>query len=267
SNGSGWTSNQYPNDQTATMERNCVDILTDNPISITKTASANTVQVGNNVTYTIVVKNQSVPFLNGGRIGVTVAAANGGLSASSNSLTLKYRIYHGAHEPLIDYKNYRVSYYLNKPGPPTWIPTYTINEGVATTPTASQQTLSAGATWNHRFLLTFPDQLATITPFLNFYNGQTRYIHQGATVPQRLVFYINDAANTSYNWTTDWSSEATAQATDAAPYWPVTNDWTNPWNTNQPVTKYTPFSCSNDVTTTVAKQLVEEWDGYTWRRI
>ena len=265
-NGTGWTSNEYPNYQTAVMQRNCVDIITDNPIALTKTASRSTVEVGDTLLYTIVIKDQSVPFLNGGRPGVIVTGANGGLSASSNILELKYRIYHGGHEPLINYENYRVSYYMNKPGPPTWITTVTINEGVNTPPTPSQQTLSAGPTWNHRFIITFPNQLATVTPYLSYYKSPGN-IHQGATFPQRLAFQFSDAANTPYNWTTDWSSEPTINTGDGNLYFPIANDWTNPLNLNRPVLKYHPNSCSNDVTVTSTKQLVEEWDGYTWRRI
>ncbi|MFL5731142.1 MAG: glycosyl hydrolase family 8, partial [Cytophagaceae bacterium] len=267
SNGTGWTSNEYPNNITDVMERNCVDILPTRPLTITKVASKTLANPGDVVTYTITVKNNSVPFLNGGRPGVRVAFANGGISASANSLTLKHRIYHGAHEAYINYANYRTSYFLNKPGPPAWILTNTINEGVATVPTFSQQTLIPGPTWNHRFILQFPSQIATITQFLYFYSGQGRYIHEGALMPQRMVSFINSAGNPNYDWTTDWSAEPGASAADGHPYWPVANDWTDPLLPNQPVLKYSPDNCSNNVTTTVNKLLVEEYDGYTWRRI
>jgi len=268
SNGTGWTSNEYPNNQTATMQRNCVDILIDNPIALTKTASRPTVEVGDTLMYTIVIKDQSVPFLNGGRQGVVVTGANGGLSTSAGALELKYRIYHGAYEPLINYKNYRVSYYLNKPGPPKWVTTVTINEGVdVSSPTPSQQTLSAGPTWNQRYILTFPDQLATTTFWLIVQYNNSNQIHQGALQAQRLAFQFNNAAYTNFNWTNDWSSEPAITAGDGNLYFPIANDWTDPLNLNQPVLKYDPSNCANNVTTTSTKQLVEEWDGYTWRRI
>jgi uncharacterized repeat protein (TIGR01451 family) len=266
SNGTGWTSNEYPNNITDVMERNCVDILVDNPLTIKKTASRSLVSAGDTVSYTIVVKNKSVAFLNGGRPGVLLAGAHSGLNASASSVTLKYRVYHGAHEAYINYQNYRVSYFMNKPGPPTWITNVTVNEGSATAPTPGQQSLVPGATWNHRFMLTFPSQIATITQFLYFYSGQGRFIHEGALMPQRLVFDVHDAANSSYNWTNDWSSEPTVNAADGDPYWPIANDWTDPLVPNKAVTKYHPNNCSNNVTKTITKQLVEEWDGYTWRR-
>ena len=269
-NGTGWTSNVYPNNNTAVMQRNCVDILPSRPLSISKLASKATVQPGDTISYTIKVKNNSVPFLNGGRMGVVVATGNNGVPASNNSLYFKYRIYHGAHEAYIDYQNYRVSYYLNKTNGgtlPTWVLSTTINEGVGSTPTLTQEALVPGANWNQRFILQFPPQLATITPFLYMYSGNAISIHQGALMPQRLVAYIHDSGWLNWNWTTDWSAETTISAADGDPYWPIANDWTDPLLPNQPVLKYSPDACSNNVTTTSTKQLVEEWDGYTWRRI
>ena len=267
SDGSGWVSNEYPNRITATMERNWVDIINEHPLSITKIASKSTVKPGDTLSYTIVVKNKSVPFLNGGRSAVTIAGGHSGLGANASTLTLKYRIYHGAEEAYINYKNYRVSYFLNKPGPPTWQINTTVNEGSSVVPTTTQENISPGATWNHRFILTFPDQLATITPHLAFYSGQGRYIHEGALMPQRLVFDVHASSWMGQDWTNDWSSEPTMQAADGDVYWPIANDFTNPSLLNQPVLKYHPNNCSNNVTKTITKQLVEEWDGYCWRRI
>ena len=266
-NGSGWTSNEYPNNITPIMMRNCVDILSEHPLNISKTASKTTLHPGDTVSYTIVVKNKSVAFLNGGRPGVIVAGGHSGLGAAASTLTLKYRIYHGAEEAYINYQNYRVSYYLNKPGPPTWVVAPTVNEGAAVLPTATQQSITPGATWNHRFLLTFPNQIATITPFLAFYSGQGRYIHEGALTPQRLVADVHAASWAGFDWTKDWSSEPTMTAADGDVYWPIAKDWTDPLLPNQAVLKYHPNNCTNNVTKTITKQLVEEWDGYTWRRI
>ena len=265
-NGTGWTSNEYPNNITDVMERNCVDILSQMPLTITKKASKTTVSPGDTLTYTIVVKNNSVPFLNGGRQGVIVATANGGLSANQNQLLLKYRVYHGAHEPLINYKNYRVSYYLNKTPLPTWAMTTTINEGnTGNLPSLTQQKLSAGATWNHRFILTFPNQRATITPMLYARYNSSIYIHEGAMEPMRLVNQIHDASWINYNFLTDWSAETALNVADGHYYFPIANDWTDPNLPNQAVTKIHPNQCGT-ISITSTKQLVEEWDGYTWRR-
>jgi uncharacterized repeat protein (TIGR01451 family) len=266
-NGTGWTSNEYPNNITDVMERNCVDILSQKPLTLVKKTSKTTAVPSDTLTYTLIVKDKSVAFLNGGRQGVIVAGAHDGISASQNQLLLKYRIYHGAHEPLINYKNYRVSYYLNKTPIPTWLLTTTVNEGNSgNVPSLTQQTLSAGATWNHRFILTFPDQRATITPMLYARYNSPIYIHEGAMEPMRLINQIHDAGWVNYNFTTDWSAEAGIVAADGAPYFPIANDWTDPLLPNQAVTKIHPNQCGT-IATTVKKQLAEEWDGYTWRRI
>jgi uncharacterized repeat protein (TIGR01451 family) len=265
-NGTGWTSNEYPNNITDVMERNCVDILSQKPLALTKATNKTNAVPSDVITYTVTVKNNSVPFLNGGRQGVVVATANGGLTTSQNAILLKYRIYHGAHEPLINYKNYRVSYYLNKTPIPSWVNNVTINEGNSgTLPALTQQTLSAGATWNHRFILTFPNQLATITPMLYARYNSPIYIHEGAMEPMRLVNQIHDAAWVNYDFTTDWSAEPAINTADGNPYFPITNDWTDPLLPNQVLTKLHPNQCGT-VATTAKKQLVEEWDGYTWRR-
>jgi uncharacterized repeat protein (TIGR01451 family) len=265
-NGTGWTSNEYPNNITDVMERNCVDILSQKPLTLTKATSKTTAIPADVITYTVTVKNKSVPFLNGGRQGVVVAGANGGLTASQNAILLKYRIYHGAHEPLINYKNYRVSYYLNKTPIPSWVNNVTINEGNSgTLPALTQQTLSAGANWNHRFILTFPNQQATITPMLYARYNSPTYIHEGAMEPMRLVNQIHDAAWVNFDFTTDWSAEPGINTADGNPYFPITNDWTDPYLPNQVLTKLHLNQCGT-VATTVKKQLVEEWDGYTWRR-
>lgn len=267
-----WQTNEYPNRITDVMERNCVDILSQMPMTLTKTVDKTTANPGEVLTYTIVVKNRPTPFLNGGRPGVVVSGAHDGVSTSQSALLLKYRITHGAHEPLINYKNYRVSYYVNQTPIPTWGLVTTISEGttdpvtyVNTYPTLAQQTLAAGATWNHRFILTFPDRRATTTFKLTDNRGDRSKIHEGALEPLRLVNQIN-AGWVNFNALDDWSAETGIVAADGGAYFPITNNWTDPLVPNTPVTKLHPDQCGT-VSSTIKKQLVEEWDGYTWRRI
>lgn len=267
-----WRSNEYPNRVTEVMERNCVDILQQKPLTITKTVDKTIANPGEVLTYTIVVKNRPAPFLNGGRPGVVVSGATDGVTTAQTALLLKYRITHGAHEPLINYKNYRVSYYLLQNPIPTWGLVTTISEGTAdpvtyvnTYPALTQQTLVPGATWNHRFILTFPNRRATTTFRLTDNRGDRSKIHEGALEPLRLVNQIS-AGWVNFNALDDWSAEAGITATDGGAYYPITNDWTDPLAPNLPVTKLHPDQCDT-VTTTIKKQLVEEWDGYTWRRI
>lgn len=267
-----WKSNEYPNRITEVMERNCVDILGLKPLSLTKSVDKSAADPGDLLTYTVVVKNMPAPFLNGGRPGVVVSGAHDGVTAAQTSLLLKYRITHGAHEPLINYKNYRVSYYLNHTPVPTWGLVTTINEGTAdpvtsatALPVLTQQNLVPGPDWNHRFILTFPDRRATTTFKLTDNRGDRSKIHEGALEPLRLVNQIN-AGWVNFNALDDWSAEPGVVADDGEGYFPISNDWTDPLVPNVPVTKLHPDQCGT-ITTTIKKQLVEEWDGYTWRRI
>lgn len=260
-----WKSNEYPNKITSVMERNCVDIIPIKPLSIRKSASKKLVQVGDTLSYTIVVKNNPTPFLNGGRPNVFITGAVDDFTTSQSQLNLKYRIIHGAHEPLINYRNYRISYFAFQSPIPNWGITTTVNEGSATAPTLAQQKLPIGINWNHRFILTFPNQLATTAYKLTDNRGDQSKIHEGATAPMRLIAQMN-AGWVNFNALDDWSAETGITAADGGAYFPIANDWTDPIAPNRPVTKIHPDQCGT-VSNTIKKQLVEEWDGYTWRRI
>jgi hypothetical protein len=268
-NGTGWTSNEYPNNITDVMQRNCVDIV-QRPLYIIKSANVKQVNPGGVVNYTLDFGNQSVPFLNGGRPYVTVAFANNGTPASSNQLGLKIRLYHGADEAYINYKNYRISYFLQDPNT-SWVLSNTIYEGgLATGVTVTQQNLNPGTNaqgaWNQRMIVQFADQLATITPHLLRYSGLTSRIHQGGTMMLRAVWNMHDAGYANHNWSDDWSADNAASGADGDSYFPVTNDWTDPNNLNIPVTKLHRNACTA-APHTVNNIMVEEWDGYTWRRV
>ena len=268
SNGTGATSNEYPNHITETMERNCVDILTDNPISIKKSASKSLVQVGDTLSYTIVVKNKSVGFLNGGRPGVRVSVGLEPFTNPATELKMDFRVFHGADEAYINLKNYRVSYFLQEPGPPNWLVAIANAEGFGTTnPTIGTQTLTPGTGYNQRFFITFPDQLTTVTQHLAEYAGSTGMIHRGALTPPRLSARVYTNPTGSFNFLDDWSYgtelNGTSGSSDLLTL--ITNDWTDPNNPNIPINKYHPEACGT-TTRLSNKLLVEEFDGYTWRR-
>ncbi|HTF81692.1 MAG TPA: hypothetical protein VL947_08200, partial [Cytophagales bacterium] len=119
-NGTGWRSNEYPNHVTETMERNCVDILIQKPITIRKTVDKAVASAGDVLTYTIVIKNKPVDFLNGGRPGVYFTLGLQPYTNPASELKMNFRFFHGADEAYINYKNYRVSYYLQEPTIPNW---------------------------------------------------------------------------------------------------------------------------------------------------
>jgi len=273
-NGSGWTSNEYPNDQTAVMERNCVDIIPA-ALSLTKTANTNMANPGDTVTFTIAYANNPAPWLNGGRPGVTAAFANNGDPASNSTEHWMFRLYHAAEEAYIDYHNYRISYFLYDPsyGAGSW--TFgssgqpTIYEGGSAITLTEQNlipgTAANGLKWNQRVIVQFDAQLATIASHLWNYYGMPARIHQGGLQPLRATFDMHLNSYAATNWSDDWSADPAAVDTDGGAYFPITNDWTDPYNPNLAVTKVDADACQT-ASHQVNNVLVEEWDGYTWRR-
>jgi uncharacterized repeat protein (TIGR01451 family) len=269
SNGSGWTSNEFPNHQTPVMERNCVDIVPQ-VMSLTKTASPATACAGDKVTFTLNYMDNGGAWLNGGRPNVVVSMANQGVSASSNQLLLKFRLMHAADEPYIDYGNYRISYFMNDTTnlPGSWGLNNTIYEGgTAGSVVVTQQALPPGPTWNQRLIVQFAPQLAGPAIHLFNYTGLTQRIHKGGTYTLRAVWQLHNAAWSNVNWSDDWSADPLANdpAGDSGLYYPITDDWTAGNSTSVPVTKWDTESCQT-ASHTVNNVLVEEWDGYTWRR-
>ena len=80
-----------------------------------------------------------------------------------------------------------------------------------------------------------------------------------------MKFRIYDPTWNPVNWTDDWSADPLANDADANRYYPVTDDWTAGDGTSVPVTSWHPDICET-APHTVDNILVEEWDGYTWRR-
>lgn len=72
----------------------------------------------------------------------------------------------------------------------------------------------------------------------------------------------------SIPWDDDWSWNANAAGDDKSPGFPVTPDFTDPapGNPGVPVNSLNPKHCET-TDTTVDNILVEEWDGYVWRKV
>ena len=267
-----WRSNEFPNNVTETMERNCVDILNEKPLTIDKTVSRSIVQVGDTLSYTIIVKNKSVGFLDGGRPGVNFSFAVDALSASANNQKQSAKIFHGADEAYINLKNYRYSYFMNEPIVPNWIIVPEYGQGVGTGGASVQtQALTPGVGYNHRIIVRFPDIISTVFQHLVEYGGPstgTSEIHRGETAFPWLQSRFETNPNGNFNFSDDWSADPVfvnpIKVED--PFTLITNDWTDPNNPDVPVTKLHPESC--DLFSKKSKKiLVEEFDGYTWRRI
>jgi gliding motility-associated-like protein/uncharacterized repeat protein (TIGR01451 family) len=278
--GKGWTSNEFPNEVTAVMQRNCVDII-EKALEIKKTVDYTIVNPNDIVTYTVDFKNSSVGgYINGGRSGINFAYARGSNPANGDTQGIKVRLYHGAAEPYINYENYRVSLFLNDNTysciagttgcPNGWAFRNTIYEGGNVNGIkVSQENIVPGSdargAWNQRVIVQFADQLCGPTPHLLRYYGLPR-IHEGGGQPLRAVWDLYTSNYGSVNWSDDWSWDANASDLNGGFYYPITNDWTDHYNPNKPVNIYHNEACEKP-TKTVDNVLVEEWDGYVWRRV
>ncbi|WP_010180048.1 glycosyl hydrolase family 8 [Aquimarina agarilytica] len=283
SNGKGWTSNEFPNEETAVMQRNCFDVA-EKALEIEKTVDNATVNPGDQVTYTVDFENASSGgFLNGGRQDVIPAYAHSGHGGTTNQRDVKIRLYHGAAEPYIDYGNYRISLFLNDnavdcvAGTPGctgtgWALDAQIYEGgdrskVSITSEKIIPGSDAKGAWNQRVIVKFSEQLATITPHISRYFGLTGgRVHQGGANPLRAKWQMHTSAWGNVQWDDDWSWNPAVSDGDDGLYYPVTNNWTDPDNPDVPVTEYHNEACEKP-TITIDNVLVEEWDGFTWRRI
>ena len=281
SNGLGWTSNEYPNYVTATMQRNCVDVIKRSLI-IDKEANLEETNPNQLVTYTINFENSSeAGWLDGGRPRVNIAFSNGGLATQQE--WLRFRLYNDAIEPYINYGNYRVSYYMydaarKSLGDPGWGWFTAIYEGKRSSSDAisvSHETVVEGqdsrGKWNQRMILQFAPLLVTTTGHLSNYYGMGSRIHRGGTEPLRVAGYIHPNPWVNTDFSDDWSWDAAAEGAEDGAYYPVTPSWqridqTTGQSIETPVNEYIPSVC--DVPThTVSNILVEEYDGYVWRRI
>ncbi|HEX7510920.1 MAG TPA: hypothetical protein VF335_06445, partial [Chitinivibrionales bacterium] len=291
SNGTGWISNEYPNHVTSVMERNYLDIAK-RALVIKKSVSAPSPKAGTDIQFSIHFENSSdAGWINGGRPGVHFAFAIDANKTSGPSKVMRFRLFNDADESYIDYGNYRVSYFmydsLRKCYQGTtgctlgWQVTPYVTEGLDKTYIKIfQENITPGqdslGKWNQRMVVQFSDptnpnrviNLAAPDVLLqqNFGNVGT-HIHRGGGSPLRLIWDLHSDYNPPDPlWNDDWSWDAKAVDVEGGMYWPITNDWTDLDNPNVPITRWNAKACS-EATPTVKNALVEEWDGYTWRRV
>lgn len=287
-NGTGWTSNEYPNNITAVMQRNCVDIVS-RGLGITKTASQTMLNPGDTTLFTLNFQNSSsAGWLNGGRPGVNLTHAYG--YSGPNTFEMYFRIFHGAEEAYIDYGNYRISYYLNATGisglypasPNGWSfkvdfleggDSSQVNFGFEQVPFGTDPV--NGRQWNQRLICQFPHALAAISQHLYKYFGVTGRVHQGVTQPFRTMLQLQTFPSTPMSpiLANAWSfngdtSVMNIGSNDKNTYFPISPDWTDPitYPTGLNVTKIHVDECRTK-TPNFNRILVEEFDGYTWRRV
>ena len=274
SNGTGWRSNEIPNEITTTCETNCVDIVPA-ALTISKTASAYLANGGDTITYTIQYCNSAnAGWINGGRSGVNFSfGADAVPGTTDNTLTFYLRANHAAAEPVINWANYRISYFLNSSyHGASWNVDLDYVDGFpAGSQIVSTQDLVPGSdaqgSWNQRIMLQFGN--ATTQPTHQLFNvaGVGALIHMGATLMPFIIKGRIHAAYNSQDWTDDWSQPAAWEtATQNDPLWPVSPDWTKGDGTSVPVTKINADACQTSAHS-INNILIEEFDGYTWRRV
>ncbi len=269
-NGTGWTSNQYPNKVSATLKRNIIDII---PHLSEETS-----------------QNGIIPPLHGGRSGIHFSCWFGNNTQSTTIRTIGLRLFNDAQEPYIDYGNYRISIFLydeenqclagSEACENGWNIQLVIAEGVVRENVkVLHERLIPGAIngkrWNQRLIIQFSDpedtnrteNLATTNIHLEEYRGIGARIHRGVRESLRLVLYLNSTSWEDVQWDNDWSWDPDATADDVSPGFPVTPDFTDPApdNSSVPVTTWNPKHCAV-AEKTVDNILIEEWDGYTWRK-
>ncbi|MDR2693123.1 MAG: DUF11 domain-containing protein [Chitinispirillales bacterium] len=298
-NGSGWTSNGYPNKISSVMKRTGVDIAR-RALRVDHTVYRDTVNPGMTAIYTIDFENSAdAGWLNGGRPGVNFSYAHNGTAASAGSHTFMLRAFSDAHEAYIDYGNYRISYFLfdnnyKGLGANGW----NYRTDIMYVPEAERSKFkldhenitpgeSAKGKWNQRLILQIADVLdpsrsdtnwgtmAAPTQFLITYSGLDNRVHRGISTPFKGVWAVYAGNYANRNWGGDWSYNSRASGTianDAMANWgyPITPDFTEAPagdTIGKPVRRLHRKLCGADASVTVDNVLIEEWDGYTWRRV
>ena len=301
-NGSGWASNEYPNKISAVMKRNGVDIAK-RALRASHSVVRDVVNPGMDVTYTIEFENSAeAGWLNGGRPGVNFTYGHQGTSANDGSHTFMVRAFNDAHEAYIDYGNYRISYFLfdnNYRGlggangweglePMTFYPADQANNVKPLHENITPGEDSKGK-WNQRVIIQIADvnnpsrtdtnwsTMAGPTPFLLTNTGSLERIHRGISWVLKGCWQLRANNYTDRNWGGDWSYNSRAVVSNACDYanvenwgYPISPDFTESYDPDyqgKPVTSLHRKLCGTPPSTVVDNVLIEEWDGYTWRRV
>ena len=291
SNGSGWTSNEYPNNATYNMQRNCVDILKNRSLVVEKTPDKTEVNPGSDVTFTLVAKNSSDGgWLNGGRKNVNFSYAYA--EAGPNSYFHLFRNWNNAQEAYINLANYRVSYFMFD----------NVNKGIynaATNPfgwTLIGKNLqtglladfdfkgqpipvgdNAGKKWDQRLIIKFPADITEPTHAVLSHLGNRYQLHKGALRP--IWYSVQMESNppsalfsgrVQDDWSYKSSSFKMAVGSGAEPYFLIGPNYADPTSSvGLVMDRFDKDACTAIFTPDKIydKLLVEEFDGYTWRRV
>jgi uncharacterized repeat protein (TIGR01451 family) len=302
SNSPSWTSNEFPNNASYTMERNCVDLLKDRVLLIKKTTDRSIMNPGDIANFKLDFENKSGSnlWLNGGRDRVILSY---GFNHPTNGTSFYqfYRIWHSAHEAYINLGNYRVSYFLNDAAAigkynaatnSTGWDTYVDNQSdldkygynPLTLPVNQQLKFTyeripwgsdAFGSWNQRIVTQFAYVLTSPSTHIYDKLDSDYLIHKGVKGPgfTRTRFESKPSSDLTSRIADDWSYGGIARDENningqAKRFSPVSPTYTNFATNFAPVVvnNYSKDVCDANVPN-YERVLVEEFDGYTWRRI
>lgn len=289
-----WTSNEYPNNATYTMERNCVDILGENrTLVIKKTVDRPVLNPGDIANFKLEFENKSTAnaWLNGGRDKVVISYGN---YLFNYTFYQFYRFWHFAPEAYINMNNYRISYFMNDAAaiglydattnPTGWdfkidnqsdLDKYGYNP--ATGPiTFTYQKIPSGTdangSWNQRLVTRFANVLTAPTSHIFDKLDNLYLIHKGVYGPGFIRTKLESipssvlTSRVADDWSYSFGVDVGQIAAQNAKLFPVTNSWANFSHQDSVVNNYGKDVCDPNVVN-FKKVLVEEYDGYTWRRI
>ncbi len=297
SNFDEWVSNEYPNHATYTMERNCVDILASRTLTIDKKASRKAMNPGDVVAFTVEFENKSEgesSWLNGGRDNVRLSYGNYMMSNTANLFYQYYRFWNDAYEAYINLGNYRVSYFMydaasiglyDNDNPTGW--QFELDNGgdmakYGWMPTGAEtkftyQKMPNGeddhGKWNQRIMIQFPSSLMAASAYVYDHLNNAYQLHKGGYGPCffRTRLGVKNAVAMYDKVKDDWSysGDLAIKALDgqAETYTLITPGWANYDNPGYEITNYARNICNPLKAPNYDRVLIEEFDGYTWRRI
>ncbi len=293
-----WVSNEYPNHATYTMERNCVDILASRTLQLDKKASRTKMNPGDLVNFTVSFENKSLgesAYLNGGRDNVRLSYGNYIPPFGAWKFYQYYRFWNDADEAYINLENYRVSYYMNdaaaiglhdaNDNPTGW--TFRLDnggdmknygwmpEGKETKFTHQKipNNSDSFGSWNQRLMIQFPGALMGSSTWVYEKLNHFDMLHKGGFGPCyfRTTLNANPEVLLDNRVLDDWSYSPDLQINDLDGqkeiYTLISPCWANLNDPGYEVTTHARSVCSPVDQPNYSRVLVEEYDGYTWRRI
>lgn len=293
SNGLGWTTNEYPNYQTATMQRNCVDVLK-RSLEITKSVDREKINPGQIATFSIHINNSSeVGWIDGGRPRVTSSWA---FETSGVTQRWKMRMFNDAIEPLVNLGNYRISYYTfdssvddlcgqDNCSDGVWMASKNAGGRFDKLLTVTHENIVEGEDpdgkkWNQRIMIQFPNVYTTTSMNVSWSGsedasqtsggGANCAIHRGSSSSMMAKLDVNTGYTKAHKWTDDWSYGNYEDNSNEGLFLPISPAWQrlddDGVTIEEPINKWITCGCTTS-DKVVNNVLVEEYDGYVWRRV